>query len=71
MAAAMSEDLLVFDDVATHHYVAYVDEQWWRWPAERGGWRDRKRVGAGYVAACYELAPANAVLALKLSGVPS
>lgn len=65
----MNDDLLVYDDAWTYHYVAYLDEAWWRWPAEEDGWARRARCQPSHVDRCYELPPRNAALALRLSGV--
>jgi hypothetical protein len=65
----MNDDLLVYDDVGTYHYVALIDDGWWRWPAEAHGWARRARCQPSYVDRCEELPPRNAALALRLSGV--
>jgi hypothetical protein len=44
---------------------------WWRWPAERHGWRQRVRCSEATAEAALELPPALGRLALRLSGVPT
>jgi hypothetical protein len=66
-------DAIVYD--ARTDYVGYVDLDdgeagWYRWPAESGGWAQRKRLDrAPDIAMLVRLGPTNTQLALRLSGV--
>lgn len=65
----MNDDVLVYDDWGSHHYVALIGDLGWRWPAEQDGWQQRARVRPSYAERCFELPQRNAELALRLSGV--
>jgi hypothetical protein len=59
-------DAVVFFDPDGRHYLATIDGQWWRWPAERGGWARREpcKEHEGYE----EAPPTLARLALLMTG---
>lgn len=65
----MTDDVIVYDD-RTHYIAHFGEDGWYRWPAERAGWRQRKACMAPVDGdgAC-EMRPFNAQLALVLSGV--
>jgi hypothetical protein len=63
----MTTDTLVYD-LDGRNYVANFDGQWLRWPAEVNGWALRVTCGDPGDQA-YEYPPAQARLALMLSGV--
>lgn len=50
-------------------YVAYVDDVWCVWPAEKHGWSRRRAVEKPPPRDLIMLAPALARLAVTLSGV--
>jgi hypothetical protein len=50
-------------------YVARFDDEWYRWPAEEDGWRQRVRCPESAADDGEELPPALGHLALRLSGV--
>lgn len=64
-------DVVVFADPDGKHYVACFgeDRRWYRWPAERHGWRSRTSCSESLAEQCEELPPTLARLALVLSGV--
>jgi hypothetical protein len=64
-------DVLVYADPDGRHYVALIGAEWFRWPAEEGGWQQRTRSSDAAAERCAELPPFNAWLALRLSGVRS
>lgn len=54
-----------------HRYVALIGTDWQTWPAVEGGWADRQRFPEptnDALLKLLELPPANARLALRLSG---
>jgi hypothetical protein len=65
----------VFADPDGFHYVAWFEDHhgsggWWRWPAIKHGWAQRRGCPASAVDACDELPATLARLALRLSGAP-
>jgi hypothetical protein len=64
----VTEDCIVYTHPDGETYVAIIGEQWWRWPAEEHGWQRRLACTEAMAAACWELSPRLARLALRLSG---
>jgi len=65
-------DVVIFLHENGRDYVANVDGTWFRWPAERDGWRLRTQVAESEIVNALddgdELEPQLADLAVRLSG---
>lgn len=65
-------DVIVYAHADGVTYVACdEDGQYWRWPAERGGWARRVRCTEHAADPDREYEPFHATLALRLSGGPA
>lgn len=62
-------DIIVYAHRDGKDYVGLFGRDWWRWPAERDGWRSRTRYTPRDDEDLDELSGRLAYLALRLSGV--
>lgn len=70
MISMESGDVIVYGVAHKHECIARFDELGWiAWPANDGGWKERKAGKESDVDTGRELDPKHARLALKLSGV--
>jgi hypothetical protein len=60
--------ILLFD-APDHTYIGLVDGQWWRWPAERHGWRKRVACSEHDSYGRPQFDERRALLGWRLSGV--
>ena len=64
----------VYEEPSGVYYIALFEDaggpHWYRWPAERDGWRLRTHCASDLVDDAEEMPADRADLALRLSGVP-
>ena len=63
------DGMRLYNDPDGVHYVGLVGSRWYRWPAERDGWKRRAPCDPPELAGSFPLDARLAKLAAQLSGV--